>query len=139
MLVVVTIFALLASVGVIQILRARIVTYEQLALTSMRHIARSCQFYFLTNQAYPGNLTALGTPASDPPYLNADLIGDGTTVDKQGYTFTYAQGAGGTGFTLLADPQSPGVTGSRHFYIDQDAVIHVDPTGSADSTDPVLP
>ena len=50
-LVAVAILAMLASVAVTQLLRARIVTYEQLALTSLRFIAKSCQFYYLTNGA----------------------------------------------------------------------------------------
>lgn len=137
-LVVVAILAMLAGVAVLQLLRARIVTHEQLALNSLRLVAKSCQFFFLANARYPDTLNDLGSPTSDPPYLTSDLIGNGTTANKQGYTFTYTPG-GGTAFTLLADPQTPGVTGTRHFYVDQGMVIHVDESGPADAGDPVLP
>ena len=53
--------------------------------------------------------------------------------------FTYTQGGGGTSFTLLANPQTPGITGSRYFYVDQNVVIHVNASVPADSGAPVLP
>ena len=135
-LAVVAILALLASIGIIQLLRARIVTHEQLALISLRHIAKSCQFYALANGgAFPLNLTTLGPAGSSPPYLDAALAQDPAT--KQGYTFTYT--AAGGGFTLLADPERPGVTGVRHFYADQALIIHVNESGPASAADPVLP
>ena len=136
LLVVVAILGMLASVAVIQLLRARMVTHEQLALISMRQIAKSCQFYYLTNGLYPPDLITLGPSVSNPPYLDATLAQDPAT--KQGYVFTYTQGGGGASFALLANPQTPGVTGSRYFYVDQGAAIHVDTTGPADSSDPIL-
>ncbi len=137
LLIVIAILAMLAAVGVVQVLRARVTADEQLTLTSLRHIAKSCAFFFLTNLRYPADLTELGTPTSTPPYLNPDLIGDGFSVTKQGYIFTYTSVDGGASFTLLADPQTQGVTGERHFYIDQSMVIHVNQTGPASSVDPV--
>ena len=138
-LVGVSILVLLAAVGVQQLLRARVTADQQLALTSLRHVAKSCQFFFLVNQRFPTDLNDLGTQTSNPPYLTPDLIGDGTSVTKQGYLFTYTAGGGGTSFTLLTDPQTPGVTGERHFYIDQNMIIHVNQTGPAGPTDPVIP
>ena len=138
-LVVVAILAMLASVAVIQLLRARITTNEQLGLNSMRAVMKASQFYFIIQQRYPPDLTALGLPASNPPYIQPDLIGNGSTVAKQGYVFTYTQVGGGSGFTLLADPQTAGTTGTRHFYVDQGGVIHQDPSGPADPTDPSVP
>lgn len=134
---VVALLSLLATVSLLQLQRARIVTYEQLAITSLRHIAKTCQLYYIASSGYPPNLSALGAPASNPPYLDAGFAQDPAT--KQGYTFTYTQGVGGSSFTLLADPQHPGVTGTRHFYVDQDDAIHVNPSGPANRGDPVLP
>ena len=136
LLVVVAILAMLASVGIIQLLRARIVTHEQLALTSIRLIGKSCQFYYLANGGtYPPGLTTLGPTGSSPPYLDAALGQDPAT--KQGYTFTYTP-AGGS-FTLLADPERPGVTGVRHFYTDQTLLIHANDSAPAGTSDPVIP
>lgn len=137
-LVVVTILTLLAAVGVIQLQRARIVTYEQLAISSVRLIAKSCQFYYLNNAAqYPASLAVLGAPGSNPPYLDETLAQ--VAPNKQGYAFTYTQGPGGASFTLSANPQTPGVTGIRSFYVEQDLAIHVSSAGPANSGDPVLP
>src|SRR3989338_3464638 len=90
-LVVVTIIALLAAVGVHQLTRARIVTNEQLALNSLRLIAKSAQFFSLAQQAYPAALTDLGSPTSTPPYIQAGALLTGL---KQGYRFVYTPGAG---------------------------------------------
>ena len=138
-LVVVVIFITLMAIAVAQVLRARIVTNEQLALSSTRLIAKSCQFYFLVQQGYPVDLAALGLPTSNPPYLQEDLIGNGTTAVKQGYVFTYAPVGGGNNFTLQADPQFVGTTGVRHFYVARDNVIHENPNGPAGPIDPIVP
>ncbi|MBI4341536.1 MAG: type II secretion system protein [Candidatus Omnitrophica bacterium] len=130
------IVGLLAAIGMVQLQRARISAYEQLAVGSLRHVAQSCQMFFLSYHAYPSTLMQLGT--ASPPYVTPDLIGNGTTVTKQGYTFTYAPASGGGGFSLQADPVTPGRTGVRHFYIDHSLLIHVDSDGPADAADPLL-
>jgi prepilin-type N-terminal cleavage/methylation domain-containing protein len=139
-LVVVAIIAMLAAVGIVQILRARIVTHEQLALVSLRHIAKTCHFFYLANQRYPADLSELGAPASNPPYLDAQLVG-GT---KQGYQFVYDSEpdapSPATRFTLLANPVTYGVTGVRHFYTDQSLVIYFTTLDQlATAGDPVVP
>lgn len=133
---VVSILALLASVGVLQLARARIITHEELALISMRQISRACHFFNLANQQFPDSLTDLAT--ASPPYIPLDLAGDGSTVDKRGYHFTYVK-LSSTSFSLNADPITSGVTGSRYFYVDQNLVMHVDQSGPADANDPVIP
>jgi prepilin-type N-terminal cleavage/methylation domain-containing protein len=139
LLAAVAILAMLAAVAMVQVSRARITANEQLALTSLRTIARACHFYFLTRQQFPGDLTLLGPPTSDPAYLRSDLIGDGLTARKQGYVFTYAPTAGNVGFEVHANPQDPGVSGTRYFYVAEDLAVHVDPGGPADGGDPVIP
>lgn len=136
LLVVVSILAMLAAMGMLQLARARISTYEELALVSMRQIARACQFFNLANQEFPDNLTMLST--ASPQYLPADLTGDGVTVEKRGYSFTYTNLTDDS-FSLKADPLTPGVTGTRHFYVDQSLVMHVNQSGTADANDPVIP
>jgi prepilin-type N-terminal cleavage/methylation domain-containing protein len=135
-LVVVSILAMLAAAGMLQLTRARIITHEELALVSMRQISRACHFFFLANQRFPTSLTELSTAA--PPYIPVELAGDGFTVDQRGYRFTYANPSSAS-FSLNADPITAGVTGSRYFYVDQALVIHVDQTGPADANDPVIP
>jgi len=135
-LVVVSILAMLATVGVLQLTRARIITHEELALVSMRQIGRACHFFNLANLRFPTSLTELAT--ATPPYIPTDLAGDGFTIDKRGYRFTYANPSS-TSFSLNADPLTPGVTGSRYFYVDQNLAMHVDESGPADANDPVIP
>lgn len=134
MLVVVAILALLATVGVLQLTRARIITHEELALISMRQVARACHFFNLANQRFPTSLTELST--ANPQYIPTEW--SGLTVEKQGYRFTYANPSP-TSFSLNADPITVGVTGSRYFYMDQGLVMHVDQSGPADASDPVIP
>jgi len=138
LLVVVAIFTLLASVGVVQLLRARITTNEQLALTSLRQIGKACQFYFLAHGQFPPTLATLGPAGSSPPYLDPTLGADPAT--KQGYTLTYAQGAGGRSFTLLGNPQQHGTTGVRHFFMNQALTIYATSQNQdATTADPPLP
>lgn len=137
-MVVVVIISLLAAIAAVQYQRARVNTFEQLALGSVRLIGGSCQMFLVSNQRYPENLASLGAAGSVPPYLQPDLIGDGTTAVKQGYRFTYAVLGGGSGFTLLADPLTPGVTGSRHFFIDESLRIRFNSTQPASASDPLI-
>lgn len=135
LLVVISILAMLATAGTLQLLRARIVAYEEIAISALRQVSRACHFFSLVNQRFPADLAELGNTA--PPYIPATLVGNGTTVTKQGYVFTYAQA--GSSFSLNADPQTVGVTGTRYFFVNEDLRIHVDNAGPADSGDPILP
>lgn len=136
----VAIIAMLAAVGIVQILRARIVTHEQLALVSLRHVTKTCHFFYLANQQFPADLTVLGPPTSNPPYLDVQLIGNGTTAVKQGYRFIYDRSVSPTSFTLLARPVTYSVTGIRNFYTDQTLSVHFTTLDQpATAGDPIVP
>ena len=136
-LVVVTIIAVLLAVGISQLSRARITTNEQLALNSVRVIGKACHFYYVVNSRYPTNLATLGPTVSVPSYIDSTLAQDPAT--KQGYTFTYASGGGGATFTLLANPVTHAATGVRHFFVDQEFVIHTTSLNqNASATDPAI-
>ena len=129
---------MLAAAASIQLLRARIVAHEQLALNNLRQIAKACYFYFLSQQQYPSNLPTLGPGGSNPPYLDSTLTQ--ASPSKQGYTFTYAPAPGGgpyTSFTLQGRPNQYQVTGERSFYIDQ--TLGVFATGKDEPADPADP
>jgi len=137
LLVVVAILAMLATIASIELRRARITTNEQLALNSLRLLAKSCQFFFLVRNVYPTSLTELGPPTSDPPYVDQSLTV--ASPIKQGYAFTYTNPAP-LSFTLLANPEVYSVTGVRHFYTDQTLVIHgTQEDRDATIGDPVVP
>ncbi len=137
-MIVAVIISILAAIAGVQYQRARIGTFEQLALSTVRLIGGSCQMYYVINQRYPANLKDLGTAGSNPPFLQPDSIGDGTTVVKQGYQFTYTVLGGGSDYTLLADPVTPSVTGIRHFFVDPAMQIHFNSTVPASASDPGL-
>ena len=130
--------AALFVIGVKQLQRNRIIANEQLALHSIRVITKTCQMYDLVNGRYPPNLVALGPWFPSLSYIEVTLAEDPAT--KQGYTFTLIPGADGTRFTLLADPVRYGVTGVRHFYVNQEFVIHATSQNQhATSSDPAAP
>ena len=133
-LFVVTIIAMLAILAGVVSLRARMVTFEQLAVTTLHAYTKTLGFYFGVNMQYPPDLTALGAPIANPPYLEPDLIGDGTTVQRQGYVFVYARPAASR-YTVTANPQQDEKTGNRHFFSDESGIIrftyeHRDATAS---------
>ena len=137
-LVVIAIIAMLAVVASVQLARARITANEQLALNSLRLVAKSCQFFYLVATVYPQNLTELGPPTSYPPYVDGTL--STMAPAKQGYTFVYTSAADRLSFTLRANPQNHGVTGVRHFYVDQTLGIHATENNSdAGPSDPPIP
>jgi len=124
-LVVVSILAMLATAASIQLLRARIVVHEQLALNNLRQIAKACHFYLLSQQQYPPDLPALGPGSSNPPYLDSTLTQ--ISPSKQGYTFTYTSAPVGgpfTSFTLQGRPNQYQVTGERSFFINQTLAVY---------------
>jgi len=138
-LVVVAILVLLASVGVMQLSRAQIVTREQLAISNLRTLSKACHWYFLSQQDYPPNLASLGS--ANPPFVEAQLAADPAT--KQGYRFTYVPAGGGppvATFELHARPVSYLVSGERSFYTDQSLIVHATSANSpAGPGDPVIP
>ena len=123
-LVVVAIIAMLASMGMVQILRARIVTHEQLAISTMRHLSKVCYFYYLIHAQFPDTLNDLGVVGGQPAFVDPSLIGDGAAFDKQGYVFTFDSASPWTAFTILGNPKAHGSTGVRHFLMDQTYAVY---------------
>ena len=91
-MIVVLIIALLASIAIPNILRARVNANDSSAQASLRAIATAMETYLSTNNVYPTTTTALvaATPP-EPPYLQID----------------YFSGELYNGFTFKADSLSP--------------------------------
>ena len=70
---------------------------------------------------------------ANPAYIDP-VLGAGT---KQGYQFTYTF-VDEDHFSVNADPQTPGQTGNRYFYIDEEGIIHGSTSGQATAGDPVI-
>lgn len=138
LLIVVAILLIIAAIAIPQYLRSKAAANEAAAASAMRTIASVCIVYENTyQQGFPPTLSALGPPgtAGTPPTATASdmidsLLAAGT---RSGYVFTYnAVSSGGgnpSGFTVNGDPSSPGITGTRFFFIDQSNVLRYN-TGS---------
>ena len=132
LLIVVAIILIIAAIAIPQYLRSKAAANEAAAAAAMRTIASVSLVYDNTyQQGFPPTLSALGPPgtAGTPPSAtSADLIDSLLSAGtRSGYTFTYnAISSGGgnpSGFTVNGDPSSPGITGTRFFYIDHSNVL----------------
>ena len=154
-MIVVAIIALIAAIAIPNLLRARHNANETAAIGNMKTLVDGLE-EFRANQSpttYPGpgvvsgGLAAVTLPNLAllvPPYFDAILAGG----VRQGYTFVYLQGAvlvinvttapGVTvpfntynTYTLTAQPNAIGTTGTRQFFVDESGVIRVNQVGPA--------
>jgi hypothetical protein len=84
---------------------------------------------------YPKHLNDLA-----PQLGPAEVLATG---EKSGYRFTYSArslkgGAKYDAYEISADPDVPGKTGTRHFFMDETGVIRASATGPANVNDPAL-
>ena len=136
--VVMAILALLSIFAIPPMLRSRMTANESAAINSCRMIMASSQAYHgaANPHTYPGSLSELTSPGSDPPYIDSLLASaTASTSPKQGYYYTYVL-VDSARFTLNAAPATSNVTGARYFFVDESGVIRVNPTGPAGPTDP---
>mgnify|MGYP001562213331 CR=1 FL=1 len=117
-MVVVAIVAILITIAVPNILRARVVANEGAAIANLKTLASACQSYHIDNQKYPANLLDLST--ATPPYID-NVLGSG---QKQGYQFDY-NSVDSDHFTVNANSINTGLLKGRYFFIDESAAIHV--------------
>jgi prepilin-type N-terminal cleavage/methylation domain-containing protein len=133
LMIVAAIIAILVVIGIPNILRQRMASNEAAALAGLKAINSACALYYSNNDAYPRGLSDLIEPQSSPPYIDAELAGG----QKQGYEFIY-QVREPAGFSVNANPVSPGVTGGRYFFIDERGVIHSNQNQPAGPDDPIV-
>lgn len=144
LLLVVTIIMILAAIAIPKLLTVKTVANEAAAVSDLHVIQVAEMAYSGAYQGFSTSLAALGgTPGQLPTADNAQLLQPQLAVaspDYNGYIFTYAiQGSAPYAlFTLNADPEVVGITGVRHFFTDQSAVVHYKVGGAASETDPVL-
>jgi len=144
LLIVVAIILVIAAIAIPSLLRSRIAANQASAIESLRVLGTAEVTYSACyGNGYSTTLAALG-PVPNGAVASAtaaglidDLLANGT---KSGYMFTYTptlQDATGryNGFTILANPSQPGVTGNDYFYEDETHVIRMNTTTEAGSTD----
>lgn len=133
MLVVVAIIAVLASMAVVHLYRARLAGNEASAIASLRAInsAEAAFSSSCASGAYADSLPDLGRSANgtSPGFIGPDLSG-GNPVEKSGYRIELGNGASEAvlgitscnqtvdlfaGYSGWADPVHLGATGTRYF------------------------
>jgi type IV pilus assembly protein PilA len=138
---------IIAAIAIPNLLKSRMAANEASAVGSLRSYNYAMDAYAVQcpKIGFPhalSNLASRGEANCD----HAHLLDDSLAVDrptKSGYYFVYAPGPVNqdgqiTSFELRAEPVTPGTSGQRHFYEDQNGVIHYSREGSADSDSPAL-
>jgi prepilin-type N-terminal cleavage/methylation domain-containing protein len=97
-LVVVGIIALIAAIGIPNLLRARLSANEALAQANLKSIASALETYAIANGAYPPDTTSL--LIQNPPYLNKDYF----TGVQSGYV--YAATVASYSYSIMATPDN---------------------------------
>jgi prepilin-type N-terminal cleavage/methylation domain-containing protein len=140
LLIVLSIIGILGATSMAMYRHARVRADETAAITTLQAITQA-QFAFAQlcgNQRYAPSLAALTTPmpTTSQPFLGPDFGVD--PLVKSGYRFTL----GGTVVTdtgrtctdatpvetyqVTADPEKPGLSGSRYFATNTDRVLYED-------------
>ena len=148
------IIGIIASIAVPNLLRARVSGNEASAIASLRTISSAQQAFGATcgGGGFAATLEDLATPpAESAPFITADLGAAGISgTPKSGYVFD-VEGRGAvvmpgdetcndsgadtrSGFFATANPSEQGVTGNRHFAIDQSGQVRQNDTELTDIT-----
>lgn len=146
LLIVVAIILIISAIAIPNLIRARISANEASAVTSVHAVSTAEIGY---QSSYPtigfsASLANLGnggiTPCPVTSTASCFLDPSLASGSKSGYSFTYASDGNtpSLGFTLIAVPQSYGITGQTSFYTDQTNVIRYNSTTTASATDPAL-
>jgi len=140
LMIVVAIILVIAAIAIPSLLRSRIAANEASAVGSLRAINNAEVTYNSTYNNYTCVLGQLGPPSGGgSPTSTAASIIDANLASgtKSGYTFTPGtcntdtSGTVITSYQWLADPSSPGTSGTRHFCTDDTFNVKVDPNSSA--------
>jgi type IV pilus assembly protein PilA len=145
LLVVVAVILIIAAIAIPNYMKSRMRANEASAVQSVRNIATAELVYSTTYGIdFSDNLAKLSGDGILPDQDNAGLIDEVLASGiKQRYAITYtpltmdAQGHPAT-FSVNADPQIPGNTGQRHFYVDQSCVIRSNISAPAGPSDPPI-
>ena len=144
LLIVVTIILVIAAIAIPNLMASRMAANESAAAQETRAIITANIGYMTQyNIGFASQLSYLGdggtVSSTNAGFIDA-VLANGI---KSGYNFTYAPTSADSlgnfqGFTLNVDPSSPGYSGRKHFYTDQSAVIRLNTTTAASSSDPAI-
>ena len=140
------IILIIAAIAIPNLLKSKILANEASAAATLRNIAVAAITYQDQYHGYPSGLSALGPPLAGhgADADGADLI-DASLMSgsRNGYLFQYHPVSSRNdgvidGFDVNADPINPGATGTRHFHIDESAVIRVEKSAPASRDSPPI-
>ena len=145
LLIVVAVILTIAAIAIPSFIRSRMRANEGGAVANLRDVTTAEVVYSTTyGIGFSSNLKKLGgnlvLADANSAGLIDDILASGT---RTGYIFTYTVLSTDSNGNVLdygvnVDPVNPGVTGERHFYSDQTAVIRQNQTGSAGPSDPPI-
>ena len=116
-------------------MRSRMTANETAAIRTLKTLHSVYASFRVINPRYPWGLWELGSGSSNPPYIDDDLANQ--WARRQGYVFGYegtnkveggilkptGDDSGLNTFLISAQPEFPGVTGNRIFYVDQSGEV----------------
>jgi type IV pilus assembly protein PilA len=132
LMIVVAVIIIIAALAIPNLMRARMSANESAAVSALRTLAtQEANYDSAWSSGYSPTLAAMGPPLPGNPATpaNADLIDQVLASGlRGGYQFLYTPlipsgGSTPTGYTVAANPISPGITGEWFFYLDQSNVI----------------
>jgi type IV pilus assembly protein PilA len=132
LMIVVAVIMIIAALAVPQLLRARMAANESAAVSALRTLAtQEANYDSAWGPGFSPTLAAMGPPSPGNPATaaKADLVDQVLASGlRGGYQFLYTPlipsgGTAPTGYTVNANPISPGITGEWFFYLDQSNVI----------------
>jgi type IV pilus assembly protein PilA len=136
LLIVVSVFLIIAAIAIPNFLRSRLRANEASAVASLRVINTAAVTFSITypDLGFPAQLTGLGgvnpcSASSTQACLIDDVLAQGT---KSGYSFVWT-GDGlvpSVSFVVTATPQVVGGSGQVMYCTDQTGVIYYSPSGS---------
>ncbi len=132
-IIVTGILALVASLAIPQLLRARLSSNESAVIGTLHTLSYGLESFRAVHPTtgYPGDLTGLA-PAGELAFVSPILAV--VALVRHGYNFTYTQVVGNpsTQYHIYAGPTGINVTGIRGFYIDEQGVVCAIPTAAGD-------
>ena len=115
-MIVVAIIALLASIAIPNLLRARITANESAAQATLKTISTAIETYGAANNgSYPTAESLL--TGTTPPYLNKQY----SSQTVQGYSYSYSLAT--SNYTVTGAPSVSGTTGTKTFTISTGGVL----------------
>jgi prepilin-type N-terminal cleavage/methylation domain-containing protein len=144
LLIVVAIILVIAAIAIPNLIRSRIAANQASTIESLRVMGTGEVTYAaIYGNGYSVTLAAMGPPpagaiaSASAAGLIDDLLASGI---KSGYAFTYTPTLPDytgryNGYTILANPLQPGISGVDYYYEDETHLIRMNTTAQAGSTD----